>query len=116
LYEHGFTRHLIAKNISLACEYTIRNRGVYNRVEHLFRRGFPFIKKSAFTRHNGALGRQILRVLNRLPRTTRRAIVQNAARVWGKDYVSYLLTNNPLKTAGRSMRYFLSKIFTKGKM
>jgi lipopolysaccharide biosynthesis protein len=114
LYEHGFTRHLLAKNIPWVCEYTIKNRGVYNRIEYLFRRGFPFIKKSAFTRHNGALGRQILRVLNRAPRNVRSAVIQNAARVWGSDYVSHLLTNNPLKTTGRGIAYVLHKILTKG--
>jgi lipopolysaccharide biosynthesis protein len=116
LYEHGFTRQLAAKNIPWGCEYTIKNRGVYNRVEYLFRHGFPFIKKSAFTRHNGALGRQILRVLNRAPRATRNAVIQNATRIWGKDYVSHLLTNNPLKATGRSIAYVLRKIFTQGRL
>ncbi|MDR1337535.1 MAG: hypothetical protein LBJ73_00720 [Rickettsiales bacterium] len=109
LYEQGFTRNLIKRNIPWGCAYTIKNRGIYNRVARLFHRGFPFMKKLALTRHNGALGRQILYVLNRAPAHVRSAVIQNAERQYGREYVSKLLTRNPFKILFRNIRYALYK-------
>lgn len=114
LYEQGFTKHLIDKNIAWGCEYTIKNRGIYNQIKSLHKRGFPFMKKLAFGRHNGGLGRQILYVLNHVPQDVKNAIIQNANHVYGPEYVSRLLTRNPIKIAYRNIKYSLYKIFNEG--
>jgi lipopolysaccharide biosynthesis protein len=114
LYEQGFTRHLIERNIPWGCKYTIKNRGIYNKVKSLYNQGFPFMKKLAFGRHNGGLGRQILYVLNRVPPKLKNAIIKNAARIYGPEYISKLLTDNPLKIAYRNIRYLLYKVFHEG--
>ncbi|MDR0726523.1 MAG: hypothetical protein LBF37_00500 [Rickettsiales bacterium] len=114
LYEQGFTKNLITRNIPWGCEYTIKNRGVYNQIKSLYKNGFPFMKKLAFGRHNGGLGKQILYVLNHVTPDVKDAILQNANHVYGAQYVSKLLTNNPIKIAYRNIRYSLYKIFNEG--
>lgn len=114
LYEQGFTAHLIQNKISWECKHTIKNRGIYNKIKKLYKLGFPFVKKMAFHRHNGALGRQVLYVLNRIPKDVRDAIIQNAEYLYGEKYVSKFLTRNPLKIAYRNSRYFLQKIINGG--
>jgi hypothetical protein len=114
LYEQGFTRLLEKNGLPWKCAYTIWNRGIYNRVRSLFARGFPFMKKSTLSRHGGALGAQILHILNRMPPEMKNAVVKNAAHVHGREYISWLLTGNPFKIAWRNTVYFLRKIFSKG--
>lgn len=110
LYEQGFTARLIDHNMQFRCMYTVPGRGVYNRVKYLYRKKMPFMKKVAFTRHNGALGRQILYVLNHISPAGRDAILANAHRTFGSEYVTNLLTQNPFKIIYRHIKYALSKI------
>jgi len=112
LYEQGFTAMVANHGMSWGCIYTVANRGVYNKIKSLYRRGMPFMKKVAFCRHGGALGRQILYVLNHIDADARNAILENARRTWGPAYVASLLTRNPFKTIYRHIRYGLSKILT----
>lgn len=72
------------------------------------------MKKVAFTRHNGALGRQILYVLNHTNSEARNAIIAGAKDTFGEQYINWLLTKNPIKILVRNIKYFTKKIFTEG--
>lgn len=109
LYEQGFTALISANNKKWNCIYTIENRGIYNKIKKLYTRGMPFMKKVAFSRHGGALGRQISYVLNHIPSNAHNAILKNARRTWGDEYINWLLTNNPFKIAVRAIKYGLTK-------
>lgn len=109
-YEHGFTRRIAEHNLSWGCMLTVHNRGVYNQVRRLYRRGLPFVKKVAFTRHNGRLGRQILYVLNHISPDARRAIISGAKHTWGMEYINILLTKNPFKIMARNIKTLTQKI------
>ena len=74
----------------------------------------PFVKKLAFSRHNGALGRQLLYILNHVSPTTRDAIMENANRVYGEQYISKILTRNPIKIMCRNIKYTIHKLRTEG--
>lgn len=113
-YEHGLS-HMITNNGLKWCGlYSVFNRDIYNGVEKAFRAGIPFIKKDAFNRHHGALGQQILYVLNHVPSATKDAILTSARMQYGTDYVNWLLTNNPFKTFARHIRHATHKLFIKG--
>lgn len=115
LYEQGFTKLAASHGISWGCLYTVANRGVYNLVKKLYRDGMPFMKKVAFCRHNGALGRQIDYVLRHVNADVRTAILENARRTWGAEYIHWLLTKNPFKITMRATKYFLTKAY-RGKL
>ncbi|MBQ0013519.1 MAG: hypothetical protein KBS86_03060 [Proteobacteria bacterium] len=112
-YENGFTDLLLKHNVSWRCLITVHGRDTYNRAKKLFQKGCPFIKKSAFTRHNGALGRQIGYILNRT--NARDVILYSANRVYGKKHIDWLLTNNPVKIFYRNITYAFNKL-TNGKI
>lgn len=108
LYENGFTDLLIKHNIKFQCMFRVHGRATYNKIKKLFVCGCPFIKKSAFTRHNGALGRQILYVLKHTESAP--YIINSAQRVYGRKYIDWLLTSNPLKILFRTTKYLLHKV------
>ena len=114
LYEHGFTKHLIENNLSWDALYSAPGRSIYNRVKYFYRRKMPFIKKLAFSRHNGALGRQLLYILNHTEPKTRDTIKNCAERVYGKEYISKTLTHNPFKIMWRNITYTLYKLRNEG--
>ena len=62
-YETGLARELDARSIPYAGLYELKGKTVYNAVGRLCAAGFPFMKKSAFTRHGGSLGPAVARVL-----------------------------------------------------
>lgn len=115
LYEQGFTAAVAEHGHSWGCIYTVANRGVYNKIKYLYRHGMPFMKKVAFSRHGGRLGRQILYVLCHIPVAARDAILENARRIWGNEYIDSLLTNNPFTIMMRAIKYGLNKA-RKGKL
>ncbi|MBD5391901.1 hypothetical protein HDR66_03795 [bacterium] len=115
VYEHGFSAAVVRDGGRWTCKWRVHNRGIYNQVKSLYRRKMPFMKKVAFSRHNGRLGRQILYVLNHIPTDGRDAILENARRTWGAAYVENLLTRNPFKIMSRTIRYFISKTKNKKK-
>ena len=114
LYELGFTQMVAKHNLTWQTLYSVHNRGVYNKIKHLYRTGMPFMKKVAFDRHFGALGRQILYVLNQLSPELRDAILTSACDQYGEQHVKKLLTRNPIRTMFRHIRYGLYKFFIKG--
>ncbi|MBD5400416.1 hypothetical protein HDR61_01545 [bacterium] len=109
LYEQGFTAAVSAHGLSWGCIYTVAGRGVYNKIKSLYKHGMPFMKKVAFTRHNGRLGRQILYVLNHISPDARTGILENARRTWGDEYIQWMLTRNPFKIMWRGITYGINK-------
>ena len=114
LYEHGFTKRLIENNLSWDALYAAPGRSIYNRVKYFYKRKMPFIKKLAFSRHGGALGRQLLYILNHVSLDIRKGILQNANRVYGNEYISKILTRNPFKIMWRNIKYTIYKLRTDG--
>lgn len=110
LYERGFTNNVVAHGLGFSGLFSCRGRGIYNRVKSLYKRGLPFIKRNAFVRHGGALGRQISYVLRHTDPQSRAAILDNARRVYGEKYISGMLTRNPIKIAYRNIAYMIAKL------
>lgn len=108
-YEHGFSKAVKDHGGRTWCLYSIKNRGIYNQIKSLYKRGMPFMKKVAFTRHNGRLGRQILYVLNHTSPDASAAILSGARETFGTQYIDSLLTRNPFKIMMRGIRYGITK-------
>jgi hypothetical protein len=68
------------------------------------------MKKAAFTRHNGSLGAQLKYVIDHLESDAQTAVLVDAKRVYGAEYVEGLLTSNAFTIAGRYLSYLISKI------
>jgi lipopolysaccharide biosynthesis protein len=113
LYENGFTRKLNENKIAWRCIYKIYNRGIYNRIKHLYKIRMPFIKKLSFTRHFGAYGNQILYVLNHIPKKLRDDILLSARETFGTKYIDWFLTKNPVKILARKIKYITSRLLCK---
>ncbi|MBO7605465.1 MAG: hypothetical protein J6S61_03260 [Elusimicrobiaceae bacterium] len=113
LYENGFTRKLNENKIAWRCIYNIYNRGIYNRIKHLYKIRMPFIKKLSFTRHFGAYGNQILYVLNHIPKKLRDDILLSARETFGTKYIDWFLTKNPVKILARKIKYITSRLLCK---
>jgi len=109
-YEDGFTELCNQKEWSYDTAYRVRNREIYNNIKGLFCKGLPFMKKKAFKRKCGALGRQVQYVLNHTSPELRSAIIKNVEYLYGKEYVNRFLTGNLLKIAYRNIQYLCSKL------
>lgn len=109
-YEHGFTNMLHEHHSSYDAPYRAIGRRIYNNVRKFSDSKMPFIKKLAFTRHYGRLGRQIRYALNHGDPDARNAILSAARAEYGDQYIDWLLTNNPFKIMLRSGKYFLHKL------
>lgn len=114
-YEHGLS-HMISDNGLKWCGlYSVFNRDIYNGIAKSFCAGIPFIKKDAFTRHNGSLGGQILYVLNHCNYDARTTILKSARAQYGEQYINWLLTRNPFKIMLRNIYHTTHKIFARGR-
>ena len=67
------------------------------------------MKKVAFTRHNGTLGPQISYVLKHTNAKMRNAIVRNAARVYGEQYVKHTLSQSRIAAFICGLKYGIKK-------
>lgn len=114
VYEHGFSKLITANGLKWECLYQVPGRGIYNDIKKLYKQKLPFIKKAAFKRHNGSLGRQINYVLTHTSKDIASLILLNAKRTWGKEYINWLLTKNPIRILYRNITYIIRKIFTEG--
>lgn len=114
VYEHGLSKKIRDHNNTIQCLYSAPGRSVYNDIKKLYDAGMPFIKKVAFTRHDGALGRQLMYVLNKTDSNAKDAIIKSAKETFGEEYMNWLLTRNPIKIMFRNIKYFIHKIFTEG--
>ena len=110
LYEHGFSRLVVQHDGIWKCLYTAHNRDIYNKIKKYYREKMPFMKKVAFTRHDGALGPQISYVLQHTPTQMRNAIIKNAKRVYGAEYVNRILNQTRLVAFWRGLKYAIYKI------
>ena len=111
-YEHGFSKKVIAHGGAWSCLYTAHNRDIYNKIKHYYSIKMPFIKKVAFTRHNGTLGPQISYVLRHTPTTMRNAIIKNAQRVYGTEYVNRTLSQSHIAAILHGIKYGIKKLIS----
>ena len=109
-YENGLTGLLDARGVAYGALFRLSGKSVYNAPARLFRAGFPFVKKSSFTRHCGCLGAALKYVLDHVPQDCRRAVVEDASRLYGRQYVERLLVASPLVMAARYLKYLSGKL------
>ena len=109
-YEHGLTNLIKDNNCTYAGLYTVYGRETYNNPKYLFKHGCPFIKKLSFTRHDGALGGQIRYILNRCDKSAYKSVLKTANRLYGKEYMNWFLTYNPLTILYRNIKYCIKKL------
>lgn len=110
LYETGFTALLDSSGFSYDGLYRIKGRRIYNDVGNLCEQGLPFFKKVAFTRHGGSLGRQVAGIMRRMDPELRKAVVEDAERLYGKDYLAWFLSGSSLGMIWRQMKYLSGKL------
>ena len=110
LYEHGFSKRIVEHGGTWECLYTAHNRDIYNKIKKYYRAKMPFMKKVAFPRHDGTLGPQISYVLKHTPTQMRNAIIKNAKRVYGAEYVNRTLNQTRLTAFWRGLKYAIYKI------
>lgn len=113
-YEQGLTKQISAHNLSWCCLFSVRNRGIYNKIKKLYRAKMPFMKKVAFNRNHGALGRQILYVLNHTSPSIREIVLSSARGQFGATHVDWLLTRNPFTIIYRKIKHATYKLFVEG--
>lgn len=109
-YETGLSELLTEMCIPYKGLFSVRGKKIYNSVWKLYRSGLPFVKKTAFKRHNGSLGHQLSRMMKKVDPQVRSAILNDAERMYGREYVQWLITSNPLKVSFRYLNYLLRKI------
>lgn len=109
-YESGLARLLEAHSVPYAGLYELKGKAVYNRVGRLCEKGFPFVKKSAFTRHGGSLGPSVRKALSKAAPAMADAIVADMDRLYGKDYRQKFLSESRLQALGRYLHYLIGKV------
>ena len=114
LYENGFSEQVIQNGHTWDCLYKVFNRGVYNNIQKLYKSGMPFMKKVAFTRNHGGLGRQILYVLDNIEPQLAEKILSSAKSQYGEQQVKWILTRNCFKITYRNIKHVIYKLFVEG--
>lgn len=109
-YEHGLSKLVNEHGLSWGGAYVRHGRYTYNNPKKLFKQGCPFIKKACFKRHNGASGGDIRYILRHSDKIIADKILNSANRVYGTDYMNWLLTNNMIKILARKLSYAIKKI------
>ena len=109
-YENGLARLLEAHSVPYKGLYELRGKSVYNAIQRLARQGFPFLKKSSFTRHGGSLGPAVSMVISKAEPAMADAIVADMDRLYGESYRRQFLSYNRLKAAVRYLHYLSGKI------
>ena len=109
-YESGLARLLEAHSVPYDGLYKLKRRAVYNQVRRLCSKGFPFIKKSAFTRHDGCLGPSVRKVLAKADPAMADAIVADMDRLYGEEYRHKFLSASRFQSVGRYLRYLSRKV------
>lgn len=110
LYEHGFSIRVIDNGGEWKCMYSVPGRGVYNQVKKLYRKKMPFMKKVAFTRHDGGLSTQIKYVLKRLPKNLTSNIISSASISYGEQYINKILARGWMTTKWHNLKYGIKKL------
>ena len=109
-YEHGLTNLIRNHKCKWDCVLECHGRFTYNEPKKLFELGCPFIKKASFTRHNGALSKQIRYVLKHSDQNATQYVMKTANRLYGEKYMKRFLTSNPIKILLRNIGYGIKKI------
>lgn len=113
-YEQGLTQLIERHKLCWGCLYSVPGRGVYNNVKKLYREKMPFVKRVAFTRNHGALGRQLRWVMENVDAGARGAIMTSVRRVYGDKYTDWLMGVGPFGVIIRNLRHVLYKLFIEG--
>ena len=108
-YENGLARLLEAHSVPYAGLYELKGKSIYNDVRHLYEKGFPFLKRSAFTRHGGSLGPAVAKVITKAEPEMAEAIVADMDRLYGETYRHKFLSDNRVQSAARYLRYLFGK-------
>ena len=111
-YENGLVRLLEAHSVSYAGLWELRGKAIYNAVRRLSKQGFPFLKKSAFTRHGGSLGPAVAKALAKANPAMADAVTADLDRLYGEEYRRAFLGASPLRAWGRYLRYLFRKRFS----
>lgn len=109
-YENGLARLLEAHSASYAGLWELPGKSIYNAVGRLSRQGFPFLKKSAFTRHGGSLGPAVSQALSKADPAMREAVMTDMDRLYGEEYRRSFFEAGPLRAFGRYLRYLSRKL------
>ena len=109
-YENGLARLLEAHSASYAGLWKLPGKAIYNAVGRLSRQGFPFLKRSAFTRHGGSLGAAVAKTLAKADPAMADAVVADMDRLYGEEYRRWFLSATPLRAFGRYLRYLSGKL------
>lgn len=109
-YEHGLSDLTYEHNLSWDGVFIRHGRFTYNNPKKLYKIGCPFIKKACFKRHYGALGGEVRYVLRHCEPKIMGKVMNSANRIYGTDYMNWLLTRNPIKILWRKIRYAAKKI------
>ena len=109
-YENGLARQLEAHAATYSGLWELRGKTIYNAVERLSRQGFPFLKKSAFTRHGGSLGPAVAKALSTTEPAMARAVIADMDRLYGETYRRKFLASDRFQATGRYLRYLFGKV------
>ena len=109
-YENGLARLLEAHSATYAGLWELRGKAVYNAVGRLSRQRFPFLKRSAFTRHGGSLGAAVAKTLAKADPVMADAVISDLDRLYGEEYRRWFLSATPLRAFGRYLRYLSGKL------
>ena len=109
-YENGLARLLDAHSATYAGLWELRGKAVYNAVGRLSRQRFPFLKRSAFTRHGGSLGAAVAKTLAKADPVMADAVISDLDRLYGEEYRRWYLSATPLRAFGRYLRYLSGKL------
>ena len=109
-YENGLARLLEAHSASYAGLWKLPGKAIYNAVGRLSRQGFPFLKRSAFTRHGGSLGAAVAKTLAKADPAMADAVVADMDRLYGEEYRRWILSATPLRAFGRYLHYLFGKL------
>ena len=111
-YENGLARELEAHSVPYAGLWELRGKSVYNAVGRLSREGFPFLKKSSFTRHGGSLGPAVAKALSMAEPAMAQAVIADMDRLYGEEYRRAFLSVGRLRAMGRYLCYLARKRFS----
>lgn len=109
-YENGLARLLEAHSASYAGLWILPGKAIYNAVGRLSRQGFPFLKRSAFTRHGGSLGAAVAKTLAKADPAMADAVISDLDRLYGEEYRRWYLSATPLRAFGRYLHYLFGKL------
>ena len=110
-YESGLTRLLRLKGIEPKALFCAPGKSIYNRALAYWRRGLPFYKKAAYTRHGGCMGLQIRRILKHSDPLLSEAERKDMDRIYGAGFSSRVLKGGHLRMFARLRNNLTEKIW-----